>query len=220
MTFGSIYDSSAPISHSPAPTSTARSAGGVKPSGSVAAQNVVSDEANIAVTNRPPLLSSTTSSHSASSSTSTLSPVPKYDKKSIAKLFAGPSAQSIPTHSHEAASPASRPALSPPPHIHGQGYTHPSSLRQGQNGKPSATRSSVYFRPIENGEEEGISVRGDPVQAGSGRTSAVPTPAAMPSPILTPNVPPSPSGGSPALQPMWPGYYVRPAPLNLDSLTY
>lgn len=224
MTFGSIYDTSAPISPSPAPTSAARSAGGLKSFDSVAAQNVVSDAANTAVTNRPPLLSSTSSSHSASSSTSTLSPVPKFDKKSAADLFAGPSAQSIPTRSHEAASPASRPALSPSQHSHGQSYTHPplsGALRQGQNGKPSAPpRSSVYFRPIENGQKDGIDVRGDPVQAGSSSTSAGPTPAAMPSPRLTPHAPPSPSSGLPPLQTMWPSYYVRAVPLNLDPLTY
>jgi hypothetical protein len=223
VTFGSVYDTSAPTS-SPASASAMRSTGGVKSFGSVSAQNVVSDPANIAVASPPPLLSSTSSSHSATFSASTLSAVPKLDKKSTAELFAGPSAQSMPTLSHEAASPVSRSALSPSQHNHGQPYPHPilsGALRQGQNGKPSAPpRSSVYLRPIENGQNDGPGVRADPVQAGSGGTSAGPTPAAMPSPRLTPNTPASPSSSLPPLQTVWPSYYVRAVPLNLDPLTY
>jgi hypothetical protein len=223
VTFGSVYDTSAPISSSPASASAMGSTGGVKSFGSVSAQNVVSDAANMAVASPPPLLSSTSSSHSATFSASTLSAVPKLDKKSTAELFTGPSAQSMPTHSHEVASPVSRSALSPSQHNHGQPYPHPilsGALRQGQNGKPSAPRSSVYMRPVENGQNDGPGVRGDPVQAGSGGTSAGPTPAAVPSPRLTPHTPASPSSSLPPLQTVWPSYYVRAVPLNLDPLTY
>jgi translation initiation factor 4G len=71
-----------------------------------------------------------------------------------------------------------------------------------------------------NGQNGGVGVSGRP-QAGSGGSSAGPTPAAMPSPRLTPHAPPGPPGGlPPPHQPMWPGYYVRAVSLNLvTSLT-
>jgi hypothetical protein len=221
VTFGSIYDSSAPVPSSPAPASAMRSAGGAKSFGSVSTQNVVSDPANIAVTSPPPLLASTSSSHSAAFSASTLSAVPKLDKKSTAEFFAGPSAQPIPTHSHEAASPVLRSALSPSQHNHGQPHLHPilsGAPRQGQNGNLSAPPPSpIYSRPMANGQNGGVGGRS---QAGSGGTSAGPTPAPMPSPRLTPHSPPSPPGGLLPPQPMWPGYYVRAVLLNLvTSLT-
>ncbi|KAN0130789.1 hypothetical protein V8E53_011464 [Lactarius tabidus] len=213
VTFGSIYDSSAPVPSSPAPASAMRSAGGAKSFGSVSTQNVVSDPANIAVTSPPPLLASTSSSHSAAFSASTLSAVPKLDKKSTAEFFAGPSAQPIPTHSHEAASPVLRSALSPSQHNHGQPHLHPilsGAPRQGQNGNLSAPPPSpIYSRPMANGQNGGVGVSGRS-QAGSGGTSAGPTPAPMPSPRLTPHSPPSPPGGLLPPQPMWPGYYYHP----------
>ncbi|KAH9014804.1 hypothetical protein EDB83DRAFT_246753 [Lactarius deliciosus] len=75
-------------------------ADGVKSFGSVAVQNGVSDAAKSAVPCRPPHLSSAPSTlpcHPAAASTSAASPVPKFDKKSIANLFSGPSTQSVPS---------------------------------------------------------------------------------------------------------------------------
>ncbi|KAH9174998.1 hypothetical protein EDB89DRAFT_429834 [Lactarius sanguifluus] len=72
-------------------------ADGVKSFGSVAVQNGVSDAA---VPCRPPHLSSAPSTlprHPAAVSTYAASPVPKFDKKSIAKLFSSPSTQTVPS---------------------------------------------------------------------------------------------------------------------------
>jgi translation initiation factor 4G len=220
VTFGSIDDASAPISSSPASAPAVKPAEGVKSFGSVAVQNGVSDAAKSAVTNRPPPLSSApsaSSSQPAPPSASAPSPVPKFDKRSIAKLFQGPSTQSIPTPPHEAASPASRSASLPSQHSQGQPYPHnfsSGSLRQGQNGNPSAPpRSPVYSRPMANGQNGGVGISGGRPQAGSGGTGAGPAPAAMPSPRLTPHAPPGPPSGMPPPPAMWP-YYVRAVPLN------
>ncbi|KAI9441620.1 hypothetical protein H4582DRAFT_1933815 [Lactarius indigo] len=217
VTFGSIDDASAPISSSPASAPAVKPADGVKSFGSVAVQNGVSDAAKSAVTNRPPPLSSatsTSSSHPAPPSASTPSPVPKFDKKSIAKLFQGPSTQSVPTPPHEAASPASRSTSLPSQHNQGQPYPPnfaSGPLRQGQNGNPSAPpRSPVYTRPMANGQNGGVGVSGGRPQAGSGGTSAGPAPAAMPSPRLTPHAPPGPPSGLPPPPTMWQGYYYHP----------
>ena len=232
VTFGSIDDASAPISSSPASAPAVKPADGVKSFGSVAVQNGVSDAAKSAVTNRPPPLSSAasaSSSHPAPPSTSAPSPAPapKFDRKSIAKLFQGPSTQSVPTPPHEAASPASRSASLPSQHNQGQPYPpnfSSGTLRQSQNGNPSAPpRSPVYSRPMVNGQNGGVGVGGGRPQAGSGGASAGPMPAAMPSPRLTPHQPPGPPGGLPPPPTMWPGYYVRAVPLNLVTsivLTY
>ncbi|KAI9465254.1 hypothetical protein BJY52DRAFT_1114117 [Lactarius psammicola] len=215
VTFGSIDDASAPISSSPASAPAVKPADGVKSFGSVAVQNGVSDAAKSAVTNRPPPLSSapsTSSSHPAPPSASTPSPVPKFDKKSIAKLFQGPSTQSVPTPPHEAASPASRTASLPSQHSQGQPYPpnfSSGALRQGQNGNPSAPpRSPVYSRPMANGQNGGVGVSRP--QAGSGGASAGPAPAAMPSPRLTSHPPPGPPSGLPPPPTMWSGYYYHP----------
>ena len=222
VTFGSIDDASAPISSSPASAPAVKPADGVKSFGSVAVQNGVSDAAKSAVTNRPPPLSSvssTSSSHPAPPSASTPPSVPKFDKKSIAKLFQGPSTQSVPTPPHEAASPASRSASLPSQHSQGQPYPpnfHSGAMRQGQNGNPSAPpRSPVYSRPMANGQNGGVGVSGGRPQAGSGGPNAGPTPAAMPSPRMTPHAPPGPPSGLPPPQAMWQGYYVRSVSLNL-----
>jgi len=230
VTFGSIDDASAPISSSPASAPAVKPADGVKSFGSVAVQNGVSDAAKSAVTNRPPPLSSapsTSSSHPAPPSASTPSPVPKFDKKSIAKLFQGPSTQSVPTPPHEAASPASRTASLPSQHSQGRPYPpnfSSGALRQGQNGNPSAPpQSPVYSRPMANGQNGGVGVSGGRPQAGSGGTSAGRAPAAMPSPRLTPHAPPGPPSGLPPPPTMLPGYFLRAFPPHLVtsiSLTY
>ena len=222
MTFGSIDDASAPISSSPASAPAVKPADGVKSFGSVAVQNGVSDVAKSAVTNRPPpplsSASSNSSSHPAPPS-STPPSVTKIDKKSIAKLFQGPSTQSVPNPPHETASPASRSTSLPSQHNQGQPYPQSFSsgaLRQGQNGNPSAPpRSPVYSRPMANGQNGGVGISGGRPQAGSSGSSAGPTPAAMPSPRLTPHAPPGPPSGLPPPQAMWQGYYVRPVSLNL-----
>ncbi|KAI9441598.1 hypothetical protein H4582DRAFT_1397319 [Lactarius indigo] len=106
-------------------------ADGVKSFGSVAVQNGNSDAAKSAVTDRPLHLSSPPSTspfHPATSSTSALPPVPKFDKKSIAKLFAGPSTQSVSSppamwsgHYHHPqfvpGVPPDLPSVAPPPSI-------------------------------------------------------------------------------------------------------
>ncbi|KAI0250910.1 hypothetical protein BJV78DRAFT_1282825 [Lactifluus subvellereus] len=214
VTFGSIDDALAPISSSPASAPAVKSAEGVKSFGSVAFQNGDSDAAKSAVTNRPTQLSSapsTSSSQAAAAPASTPPPVPKFDKKSIAKLFQGPSTQSAPPP--EAASPASRPA-SLPSQTPSQGQPYqptftPSTLRQGQNGNPSAPRSPVYSRPMANGQSSGVGVSGRP-QAGSGGPSAGPAPTALSSPRLTPHPPPGPPSGLPPPA-MWSGYYYHPS---------
>ncbi|KAI0302331.1 hypothetical protein B0F90DRAFT_1627403 [Multifurca ochricompacta] len=217
VTFGSIDDASAPISSSPASAPAVKPAEGVKSFGSVAVQNGVSDATKSVVANRPPPLSSTPSLPSSQTTAvpaSTPSPVPKFDRKSIAKLFQGPSTQSVQTPPSEAASPASRSASLPSQP--GQGQPYPptfasGALRQGQNGNPSAPpRSPVYTRPMSNGQNGGVGVSGRP-QAGSGGPSAGPTPAALPSPRLTPHPPPGPSSGLPPPPTMWPGYYYHPS---------
>jgi hypothetical protein len=151
--------------------------------GSVAVQNGVSDATKSADTNRPPpplsSAPSNSSSHPAPPS-STPRSVAKFHKKSIAKLFQGPSTQSVPNPPHEVASLASRSASLPSQHSQGQPYppSFPSGLmRQGQNGNPSAPpRSPVYSRPMTNGQNGGVGVSGR-LQAGSGGASAGPTPA-------------------------------------------
>ncbi len=224
MTFGSIDDAAAPISSSPASAPAVKPADGVKSFGSVAVQNGVSDAAKSAVTSRPPPLSAAPSTSSSSSqpappSVATPSPVPKFDKKSIAKLFQGPSTQSVPAPPHEVASPASRSTSLPSQSSQGQPYPTgfaSGSLRQGQNGNPSAPpRSPVYSRPMANGQNGGVGVSGGRPQAGSGGPSAGPTPAAMPSPRLTSHAPPGPPSGLPPPPAMWPGYYVCAVSLNL-----
>ncbi|KAF8270200.1 hypothetical protein EI94DRAFT_815633 [Lactarius quietus] len=211
--FGSIDATQAPISSSPASARAVKPADGVKSFGSVAVRNGVSDAAKSAVTNWPPLISSassTSTSYPAPPPASTPSSAPKFDKKSIAKLFQGPCIQSTPNPPHEVASPASRSASLPSQHSQGQPYPPnfpPSALRQGQNGNSSAPpRSPVYSRPMANGQNGGVGVSGRP-QAGSGGNSAGPTPAAMPSPRMTPHAPPGPPSGMPPPQAMWPGYY-------------
>jgi hypothetical protein len=211
VTFGSIDDASAPIPSSPASAPAVKPAEGVKSFGSVAVQNGVSDGTKSTVTNRPPQLSAapSTSSQAAAAPASTPPPVPKF---SIAKLFQGPSTQSVPAPPPEAASPASRsaslPSQAPGP---GQPYQPPftpgSTLRQGQNGNPSVPRSPVYSRPMPNGQSSGAGVSGRP-QAGSGGPSAGPAPAALSSPRLTPHPPPGPPSGLPPPA-MWSSYYVR-----------
>ena len=190
---------------------------GVKSFGSVAVQNGGSDAAKSAVTNRPPSLaaSSMSSSQAAAAVTSTPSPAPKFDKKSIAKLFQGPSTQSVPTPPPEAASPASRPVPLPSQAGQAQPYQPPfasSAPRQGQNGNSTAPRSPVYSRPMANGQANSVGISGRP-QAGSGGPSAGPAPTALPSPRLTPHAPPGPPSGLPPPSAMWAPYYVRITPL-------
>jgi translation initiation factor 4G len=214
VTFGSIDDAPAPISSSPASAPAVKPAEGVKSFGSVAVQNGGgSDAAKSAVTNRPPTLGapSTSSSQTAAVATSTPSPVPKFDKKSIAKLFQGPS-QSVPTPPPEAPSPASRSVSLPSQGGQAQPYQPPfapGGVRQGQNGNPSAPRSPVYSRPMANGQANSVGITGRP-QAGSGGPSTGPVPTALPSPRLTPHPAPGPpSGLPPPPSTMWPPYYVR-----------
>jgi hypothetical protein len=194
--------------------------------GSVAVQNGVSDATKSAVTNRPPpplsSASSNSSSHPAPPS-STPRSVAEFDEKSIAKLFQGPSTQSVPNPLHEVASPASWSASLPSQHSQGQHYPpsfHSGPRRLGQNGNASATpRSPVHSRPMTNGQNGGVGVIDRP-EAGSGGASAGPTPA---SPRLTPHAPPGPPNGMPPPQTMWPGYYVRAVSLSLVislALTY
>ncbi|KAI0002226.1 hypothetical protein BJV74DRAFT_42192 [Russula compacta] len=216
-------DAPAPISSSPASAPAVKPVEGVKSFGSVAVQNGGSDTAaKSAVTSRPaPLSAPSTSSSSQSQQpaappASTPSPVPKFDKKSIAKLFQGPSTQSVPPPA-ETASPAARSASLPSQAPQqGQPYVPPftpgGALRQGQNGNPSAPRSPVYSRPMANGQNNSVGVSGRP-QAGSGGPSAGPAPAALPSPRMTPHPPPPgpPSGLPPPPAAMWPGYYYHPS---------
>ena len=100
-TLGSIDDPVALIS------SPVKSADVIKSFGSIAAvQNGGSDAAKSAVISRPPLVSATptSSSHDAVvSPPSTQSPVPKFDEKSLAKLFQVPP-QSASTPSPEGVS--------------------------------------------------------------------------------------------------------------------
>ena len=232
VTFGSIDDAPAPISSSPASAPAVKPVEGVKSFGSVAVQNGGKDPAaKSAVTSRPaPLSAPSTSSSSQQPAppTSTPSPVPKFDKKSIAKLFQGPSTQSVPPPA-ETASPAARSASLPSQAPQqGQPYVPPftpgGALRQGQNGNPPAPRSPVYSRPMANGQNNSVGVSGRP-QAGSGGPGAGPAPAALPSPRLTPHPPPPgpPSGLPPPPAAMWPGYYVRALSIYLITsapLTY
>src|SRR6201996_8969218 len=105
VTFGSIDDASAPISSSPASAPAVKPADGDKSFGSVAIQNGVSEAAKSGVTNRPLPLSSASSpsfSPPAPPSGPNPSPAPKFDRKSIAKLFQGPPAHAVPTPAHEA----------------------------------------------------------------------------------------------------------------------
>ncbi|KAH9067672.1 hypothetical protein EDB87DRAFT_19492 [Lactarius vividus] len=93
-------DASAPVPSSPAYVPAIKPADSVKSFGSVAVQNGVSDAAKSAVLDRLPHLSSAPSTslcEPVPPSTSIHSPVPKFDKKSIAKLFSGPSTQTIPS---------------------------------------------------------------------------------------------------------------------------
>jgi translation initiation factor 4G len=216
VTFGSIDDAQATISSSPASAPAVKPAEGVKSFGSVAVQNGGSDVAKSAVTNRPATLAapSTSSSQAAAAATSTPSPVPKFDKKSIAKLFQGPS-QSVSTSSPEVPSPASRSVSLPSQGGQPQPYQPPfpsGAVRQGQNGNPSAPRSPVYSRPMANGQANSVGVSGRP-QAGSGGPSTGPAPTALPSPRLTPHPAPGPpSGLPPPPSAMWSPYYVRVAP--------
>ncbi|KAF8270194.1 hypothetical protein EI94DRAFT_815537 [Lactarius quietus] len=224
VTFGSTNELSAPISSSPSSSASAvQPAGSVKSVGSVTVQNLVSE---VAVTNRPPPLSSASSSHSAPPSAFAPS-VSKFDKKSSAKLFAGPSTQSKPTPPHEAAPPASQSASLSSHHTHGQPapFLLPVDPRQVQNGNSSASpRSPLYSRPMANGQSGGIDVISDRALAGSSGSSASPTPTVMPSPRLSPHAPPSsPLSGMPPPPTVWQGYYVRAVSLDLvasNSLTY
>ena len=155
------------------------------------------------------------SSQAAAAVTSTPSPTPKFDKKSIAKLFQGPSTQSVSTPPPEAASPASRPVPLPSQAGQAQQYQPPfasSAPRQGQNGNSTAPRSPVYSRPMANGQANSVGISGRP-QAGSGGPSAGPAPTALPSPRLTPHAPPGPPSGLPPPSAMWAPYYVRITPL-------
>jgi len=123
------------------------------------------------------------SSQAAAAVPSTPSPAPKFDKKSIAKLFQGPSTQSVPTPPPEAASPASRYPLSPSQAGQAQPYQPPFALgapRQGRGGNSTAPRSPVYSRPMVNGQANSVGVSGWP-QAGSGVLSAGPAPTVLPS---------------------------------------
>ena len=150
------------------------------------------------------------SSQAAAAVTSTPSPAPKIDKKSIAKLFQGPS-QSVQTPPLEGASPASRSVSLPSQGGQAQPYQtqFPSNAsRQGQNGNSTAPRSPVYSRPMANGQTNSVGISGRP-QAGSGGPSAGPAPTALPSPRLTPHAPPGPPSGLPPPSAMWPPYYVR-----------
>jgi translation initiation factor 4G len=216
VTFGSIDDAMAPISSSPAAAPAVKPADVVRSFGSVAVHNGGSDAAKSAVTSRPPPVSATpaSSSHAAVvPPPSAQSPVPKFDKKSIAKLFQGPS-QSMSTPSPEAASPASRSTSLPSQPSQGQSYPPPfpqSALRQGQNGNSSTPRSPVYSRPMANGQNNSVGVSGRP-QAGSGGPSVGPAPTAMPSPRLAPHPHPPPGAPPTGLPPptaMWHPYYVR-----------
>ena len=209
----------APISSSPAAAPAVKPADVVRSFGSVAVRNGGSDAAKSAVTSRPPPVSATPTSSSQTAvvpPTSTQSPVPKFDKRSIAKLFQGPS-QAVSNTPPEAASPASRPASLPSQANQGQSYPPPfpaSALRQGQNGNSSTPRSPVYSRPMTNGQHNSVGVSGRP-QAGSGGPSAGPAPTAMPSPRLTPHPhpPPAPPTGLPPPTAMWHPYYtVRVTP--------
>lgn len=216
VTFGSIDDAVAPISSSPAAAPAVKPADVVRSFGSVAVQNGGSDTAKSAVTSRPPPISATPTSSSQVAvvpPTSAQSPAPKFDKKSIARLFQGPS--SVPTPPSDAASPASRPATLPSQGNQGQSYPAPfpsNPLRQGQNGNSSTPRSPVYSRPMPNGQSNNVGVSGRP-QAGSGGPNAGPAPTAMPSPRMTPHPPPAPPTGLPPAA-MWQPYYVRVTPFN------
>lgn len=208
VTFGSIDDAVAPISSSPAAAPAVKPAEVVRSFGSVAVQNGGSDTAKSAVTSRPPPLSATPSSSSQVAPVAPTSAHPKIDRKSIAKLFQGPSIQPGPTSSSDGASPASRPIPLPSQTNQGQPYPFPpSALRQSQNGNSSAPRSPVYSRPMANGQSNSVGVSGRP-QAGSGGPGPGPAPTAMPSPRMTPHPPPQPTGLPPPAA-MWQQYYVR-----------
>ncbi|THH13662.1 hypothetical protein EW146_g6581 [Bondarzewia mesenterica] len=172
VTFGSIDDAAAPISSSPASAPIVKSEN-VKSFGSVVVENGVSTAASkSALTSRPASLASPSPSSSAMAPPSTVSPIPKINKKDIAKLFQGPSTASKPQT--ETASPSTRPiSLPPQPHqgpSQGQSYTPPTftpsaSFRgQAQNGSGSGgpPRSPVYSRPMVNGTSGGVGVSGRP----------------------------------------------------------
>ena len=227
MTFGSesIDDASAPISSSPA---SAPAAEGVKSFVSVAFQSDDSDAAKSVVT-RPTQLSSassTSSSQAAAAPSSTPPSVPKFDKKSIAKLFLGPSTQSVSAPPLEAAylAPRSAPLPSQAP-SQGQPYSptfSPDALCQGENGDPSA-HLSFFSRTMANSQNSGVGVSGQ-LQAGSGGPSAGPALTGLSSPRITPHPPPGPPSGLLPSPAMWPGYYVRalslPFPDDVSTLTY
>jgi hypothetical protein len=123
-------------------------------------------------------------SQAAAAPASTPSPVPKFDKKSTAKLFQGPSTQSVsapPPASRSAPLPSQAPSQGQP---YPPAFT-PGTLRQGQNGNPSAPRSPVYSRPMANGQNSGVGVSGRP-QAGSGGPNTGPAPTGLSSPRMTP----------------------------------
>jgi hypothetical protein len=180
----------------------------VKPFGSVAVPNGGSDAA-----------SSASSPHPAAGATPTS--VPKFDKKSIAKLFQGPSSVSTPPP--EAPSPASRSVSLPSQGGQGQLYPPPfasSPVRQGQNGNPSAPRSPVYSCPMTNGQANSVGVGGR-LQAGSGGPITGPAPTGSPSLRPTPHPGPGPPRGlSPPPSTIWPPYYVRVAHLFDDISKY
>ncbi|KAI0696675.1 hypothetical protein C8T65DRAFT_583280 [Cerioporus squamosus] len=227
VTFGSIDDTSAPISSSPASVPTIKP-DGIKTFGSVPAANTngkMHSRTTSFSTGTPPSAASTSSAAASSSSATPSSSTPKRAGFDVKSLFQSKSSDGPSSSTNTSASPSTRSAPLPQSSLSAQGGQHPHQASPSQmgapynnfrppqpNGMPAPSpggppRSPSFPRQVPNGN-----VNGRP-PAPPGPPSAG-LPQAMPSPRLGPpphggQPPQAVPPGAPVPMPQW-GYYYYP----------